>query len=79
MIFILLATVTMYFSVLSACAQVTPKDSASYYKRKLKVEEVNFVSGYYNQNGNNTAVTGGIGTKQLTYLANVIDRACLKF
>lgn len=45
--FIPLAMVTMYFSVLSAFAQVTLKDSASYYKRKLKVEEVNFVSGYY--------------------------------
>lgn len=77
--FIPLAMVTIYFSVLSTFAQVTPKDSVSYYKRKLKVEEINFVSGYYNQDGNNSAVTGGIGTEQLTDLANVIDIKLSKY
>jgi len=33
-------------------------DSSTYKNRKLKLEEVNFVSGYYGQDGNNSAVTG---------------------
>lgn len=76
--FMPLAMVKTHFSLLSAFAQVTPKDSASCYKRKLKVEEANFVSGYYNQDGNNSSVAGGVGTEQLTDLANVIDIKLLK-
>lgn len=41
--------------------------------RKLKIEEVNLVSSYYHQDGNNSAVTGGIGSEKLTDIANVID------
>ena len=48
-------------------------DSSTYKSRKLKVEEINFVSGYYQQDGNNSAVTGGIGTEKLTDIANSID------
>lgn len=44
-------------------AQETPSDSSNYIKRKLKIEEVNFISSYYSQNGDNSAVTGGIGTE----------------
>ncbi len=49
------------------------KDSTGFQARKLKVEEVNLVSSYYNQNGNNAAVTGGIGSQKLTDIANVFD------
>ena len=45
----------------------------AYEKRKLKVEEVNLVSSYYQQDGNNSAVTGGIGTEQLTDFAQSVD------
>ena len=34
--------------------------------------EIDFLSSYYGQNGDNGAVTGGIGTEQLTDFANII-------
>lgn len=34
--------------------------------------EANFMSSYYNQDGNNSAVTGGKGTEKLTDFSNVI-------
>jgi hypothetical protein len=52
-------------------AQSTEKPA--YEKRKLKFEEVNIVSSYYHQDGNNSAVTGGIGTEKLTDLAQSFD------
>src|SRR6187549_1668302 len=48
-------------------------DSSAYQPRKLKLDEVNFVSSYYMQDGNNSAVTGGIGTEKLTDFANTIE------
>lgn len=50
-----------------------PKDSTGFKSRKLKVEEINLVSSYYSQDGNNAAVTGGIGTQKLTDIATTID------
>ena len=43
--------------------------TSGYKKQKLKIEEVNFISSYYTQNGNNSAVTGGEGTEKLTDIA----------
>jgi uncharacterized protein DUF3570 len=48
-------------------------DTSSFKSRKLKIEEVNLVSSYYHQEGNNAAVTGGTGSQALTDLSNVID------
>ncbi|GAB3739146.1 DUF3570 domain-containing protein [Spirosoma lituiforme] len=45
----------------------------AYEARKLKVEEINLVSSYYQQDGNNSAVTGGIGSEHLTDFAQSID------
>ena len=50
-----------------------PTDTTGFQSRKLKIEEINLVSGYYSQNGNNAAVTGGIGSEKLTDIANVFD------
>lgn len=43
--------------------------SGNYKKNKLKIEEINFISSYYSQNGDNSAVTGGKGTEKLTDVA----------
>lgn len=52
----------------------TQSSSTDDYKNlNLKVEDVNIVSGYYSQTGNHSAVTGGIGTQQLTDVSNTID------
>ncbi|RWY47139.1 DUF3570 domain-containing protein [Mucilaginibacter gilvus] len=71
-----LGVIAMYLGILASHAQTKPvpvKDTTNYEARKLKIDEVNFVSAYYNQNGNNSAVTGGIGTEKLTDFANTID------
>lgn len=44
--------------------------------KTLQIDEINFVSNFYNQDGNNSAVTGGIGTEKLFNIANSLD---LKF
>lgn len=54
-------------------AQDTKSDSTAYKKQKLKIEEVNFISSYYSQEGNNSAVTGGVGTEKLTDIATTLD------
>ncbi|AWA29415.1 hypothetical protein HYN48_04560 [Flavobacterium magnum] len=60
-------------------AQTQPSDSTGYKSTKLKIEEVNLVSSYYKQNGNNSAVTGGIGTEELTDISNAIDLKLVKY
>ena len=73
----------MYFGILSTYAQTRPEpakaDSSRYQSRKLKIDEINLVSAYYHQNGNNSAVTGGIGTEKLSDFANTIDLQMSKF
>lgn len=60
-------------------SRIEPQDSTNYENRKLKVEDVNLVSAYYHQNGNNSAVTGGIGTEKLSDFANSIDLQLSKY
>ena len=78
-----LRVIAFYVSILGAHAQTTAteisKDSSSYSLRKLKIDEVNLVSGYYHQNGNSSAVTGGIGTEKLSDFANTIDLQISKY
>lgn len=69
----------MYIGILSAFSQNSTTDSTAYKSRKLKLEEINFVSGYYHQNGNNSAVTGGIGTEKLTDFSNTIGLKLSKY
>lgn len=57
-------------ALVSAFAQA---DSTGYKIRKLKVDEVNFVSSYYHQDGNNAAVTGGRGSEKLNDFATTFD------
>jgi len=40
--------------------------TATYKKRVLESTEVDFLTSYYTQDGNNASVTGGIGTEELT-------------
>jgi hypothetical protein len=70
---ICLSVVGIFLTLFSAFAQPATKDSSEYRNRKLTFEEANLVSSYYRQDGNHSAVTGGIGTEKLTDIANVID------
>ncbi|MFL5744266.1 MAG: DUF3570 domain-containing protein [Niastella sp.] len=64
-------------ALLQSFSQQLP--DSSFQSRKLKIDEINLVSSYYNQNGDHAAVTGGIGTQQLTDLANVFDVKLTKY
>ena len=73
---ICLTVVGMYCMFLSAFSQYQVLDTNEYRNQKLHLEEINLVSGYYNQDGNHSAVTGGIGTQKLSDVSNIIE---LKF
>ena len=60
-------------AILAVIKMNAQTDTSTYQSRKLKVEEINLVSSYYSQDGNNAAVTGGVGSQKLSDLANVID------
>lgn len=62
-----------------AFSQATPTDSTSYKSKKLKIDEINLVSSYYKQDGNNAAVTGGIGSEKLTDISNTIDVKLIRY
>ena len=50
-------------------AQDTPQttnETTEYKKRVLESAEIDFLSSYYSQDGDNAAVSGGIGTESLT-------------
>ncbi|MDO3627324.1 DUF3570 domain-containing protein [Mucilaginibacter sp. BT774] len=48
-------------------------EPAEYNPRALHVDEINLVSSYYWQNGDHSAVTGGVGTEKVTDISNGID------
>lgn len=80
---IYLHVLMLFLGILQAQGQIkfrpTPADTSSYQTRKLKIDEINLVSAYYSQHGNNSAVTGGIGTEKLSDFANTIDLQLSKF
>jgi len=51
---------------------VAQNDTTAVMKGFSREVEANFLSSYYQQDGNNAAVTGGIGTEQLTDVSNII-------
>jgi len=74
---ICLTVVGMYFILLHAFSQVSTKDTSTYKPKKLKLDEINLVSSYYNQTADKSAVMGGRtdskGIGDVTDLANGID------
>ena len=53
------------FSQKTVKSDSTSNSKVKYKKRVLESAEVDFLSSYYTQNGENAAVTGGIGTEEL--------------
>ncbi|MDV7187004.1 DUF3570 domain-containing protein [Lutibacter sp. TH_r2] len=51
-------------------SQTKQEENKTYKKRVLENTEVDFISSYYSQDGDNAAVTGGIGTEELTDIAS---------
>ncbi len=82
-----IVTLGLYAGILSgtfAQNKISPEKAEQKYElnskpapvtgfRSLKLDEVNLVSSYYEQDGNNSAVTGGIGTEYLFDIANSLD------
>lgn len=64
----------MFILLLSISGFAQEKDSAEVvYKRKvLEASEIEFIGSYYKQDGNHSAVSGGIGTEKLTDAASNI-------
>jgi hypothetical protein len=68
-----------FISILSVWGQEnTESNESNYEKRNLKIEEVNILGSYYTQDGNNSGVTGGIGTEKLTDFSSSIDIKMVK-
>lgn len=74
---ICLTVVGMYFMLLHAFSQVSGKDSSSYQRKRLKIDEINLVSSYYNQTADKSAVSGGktdaAGNGDVTDLSNGLE------
>ncbi|HVM90074.1 MAG TPA: DUF3570 domain-containing protein [Puia sp.] len=70
---ICLTVIGLYLNFLHAYSQFYPVQKPTYSVRPLKFDEANLVSSYYWQNGNHSAVTGGIGTEKGMDLANGLD------
>lgn len=73
-----LSALAICISTLAGFSQST-RDSSKYENRRLKFEEANLVASYYKQDGNNSAVTGGIGSEHLTDFATTIDVRLSKY
>lgn len=68
-----LTLIGLYLFFVHSFAQISKEYESIFKARPLKLEEVNFVTSYYSQDGNHSAVTGGIGTEQLTDFANHLE------
>ncbi len=52
---------------------VDQKDTTAYNPRGLRLDEIDLVSSYYLQNGDHSAITGGIGTEHVIDFSNGLD------
>ncbi|MBS1510836.1 MAG: DUF3570 domain-containing protein [Bacteroidetes bacterium] len=76
---ICLTTLGIFILFSAAFAQQFSVDTTGYKNEKLHLEETNLISGYYNQDGNHSAVTGGIGTQKLNDISNIIELKFVKY
>ena len=71
---ICLTLVGIYLMMLHAFSQFQQdKDTSFYIAKPLKIDEINLVSSYYKQDGDHSAITGGIGTEKVTDLSNGLE------
>jgi hypothetical protein len=76
---ICLTVVGIFILFGAAFSQQFEQDTSEYKNRNLKLDEVNLVSGYYNQDGSHSAVTGGIGTQKLNDISNILELKFMKW
>lgn len=70
---ICLTVVGIYILLLHAFAQTSNSVDSAYEPKPLKLDEINLVSSYYNQNGDHSAILGGIGNEHVVDLANGLE------
>lgn len=68
-----LAVIGLYLGILASFSQNSQRTDSAYRMRRLKFEEANIVSSYYQQDGDNAAVTGGIGSQKLSDISTTVD------
>jgi len=72
-----LSVIGMYLMMAQAFSQTNSTDSTGYKPKKLKLDEINLVSSYYNQTADKSAVMGGEpgprGIANVTDFANGLD------
>lgn len=66
------AILTFACALCALLAMAQSADSSMYKKRVLESTEIDLLSSYYTQEGKHAAVTGGIGSEQLTDVAPTI-------
>ena len=71
-----LTVIGLYVLLLHAFSQNAAQYTVIYKSKPLALEEISLVSSYYSQDGNHSAVTGGIGDEHVVDLSNGLD---LKF
>jgi len=69
---IFISIISLFFITISFAQEQSEDSSLTYKKRVLETTEIDFLSSYYTQDGDNAAVTGGIGTEKLTDFASDI-------
>ncbi|MCF4102528.1 DUF3570 domain-containing protein [Gillisia sp. M10.2A] len=63
---IFIITGLLFATVISPAQEADQDSTLIYKKRVLESTEVDFLTSYYSQDGDNAAVSGGIGTEELT-------------
>lgn len=70
---ICLTVVGLYIGFVQLFAQHSVRDSSIYKPKKLGIDEINLTSSLYGQNGNHSAITGGIGDEHVVDFANGLE------
>jgi len=70
---ICLTVVGSFLLFLNSFSQSSADSTYEYHSPDLKLEEVNLVTNYYSQTGNHSAITGGVGTQQVTDVSNIVE------
>jgi hypothetical protein len=68
-----LTVIGIYIMFLGAFAQKTSRPDSIYETKPLRLDEINLVSSYYKQEGNHSAIMGGIGNEHVTDLSNGLE------
>jgi len=70
---ICLALVGIFMMFLQGYSQYSKHRDSVYEPKPLRLDEINLVESYYNQEGNHSAILGGIGNEHVTDLSNGLD------